>query len=104
LAGLRETDLTAGKDRHSISLIKYLEVFIMEATERTLHYSTEQAIQAQAMYCEIHKLPFFAPGYGTRGCCPHCHNPIFIIGGISVEEAGETLITGCPYCHYSFVE
>ena len=69
-----------------------------------LHYGTEKAIAAQAEYCDRTGNPMFAPGLGSRGCCPNCHNPIYIIGGISIEEAGKTLITGCPYCHVSFVE
>ena len=71
---------------------------------RELHYGTEKAIAAQAAYCDRTGRPMFAPGLNTHGCCPKCHNPIYIIGGISIEEASETLITGCPYCHFSFVE
>ena len=73
----------------------------MEAEEKVLHYYTGKSIEAQYEYCARNNKPVFIP---TNGCCPNCHNPIFIIGGISVEEAESTHITGCPYCHVSFVE
>lgn len=69
--------------------------------EAVLHYYTEQSIKAQEKFCDDHLIPNFSP---KNGYCPHCHNPIYIIGGISVEEASKTHVTGCPYCHYSFVE
>ena len=66
-----------------------------------LHFYTKESIEAQKAYCEKYGVPNFSP---KDGYCPHCHNPIYIIGGISVEEASKTHVTGCPYCHYSFVE
>ena len=72
--------------------------------EKVLYYSTDEAIAAQAAYCDMKNVPMFAPGYGSHGCCYNCHNPIYIKGGISVEEASTRLITGCPYCHASYVD
>ena len=72
--------------------------------ERVLHYSTQKAIQAQVNYCAATGQDFIAPGYGTNGCCPVCHNPIYIIGGVSIEEAESTRITGCPYCKTSYLK
>ena len=61
----------------------------------------------------------FAP---SDGICFHCHHQIyddvlikrrdwktgefkdFVSKGISLEKAGSELTTGCPHCHYSFVE
>ena len=71
---------------------------------KVLHFDTEKAIRAQEEYCEKHHVSMFAPGRGTGGCCYNCHSPIYIKGGISIEEAGSTLITGCPYCRRSFVD
>lgn len=69
-------------------------------------FSTAQAAQAQWTYCGEHKLPCFA-----IALCPHCGRNIYQEyerdghkTGISVEQAGSDLITGCPHCHYSFVE
>ena len=70
--------------------------------ERVLHFDTQQAITEQANYCDRNHLPMIAPGMSTHGCCKNCHNPIYIIGGISIEEARTTYIIGCPYCHTLF--
>lgn len=79
-----------------------LEEIIME--EKVLHFSTAKAIRAQSEYCEKHHVEMVAPGLASNGCCPYCHNPIYIVGGVSIEEAESTLVSGCPYCHYSFVK
>lgn len=41
----------------------------------------------------------FAP---RDGYCWRCHKQIY--EKITVKKATEELITGCPWCHYSFVE
>ncbi len=68
---------------------------------------------AQLEYCEHMDLPFFAP---EDGFCPRCGNNIYDarthltdkydpeFAGISVEEAGSRLITGCPHCSHSFCD
>lgn len=73
------------------------------------HWNTAEAITAQGEYCEKHRAPYFAP---KSGLCFRCHRQIYGIydldgkelRGISVEKAGERLITGCPYCRMSFVD
>ena len=73
-------------------------------------YNTKLAIEAQAKYCKDHDAPNFAPAFD--GSCFRCHQNIYAkivhpsgyVTGITVEQAGRTLITGCPHCHYSFVD
>lgn len=69
-----------------------------------------KAAAAQARYCKTRDVPHFAP---SGGRCYRCHAQIYenlktaegyISHGISVWEAGHRLVTGCPHCHYSFVE
>lgn len=73
------------------------------------NYDPKAAAAAQATYCETEEIPMFAP---ADGVCYRCGRNIFLptngshgaVYGITVEEAGSTLITGCPHCNYSFVE
>ncbi len=73
-------------------------------------YNIEKAIKAQHDYCKNHDIPNFAPA--LDGTCYHCRRNIYVpikgpagyITGITVEQAGKELITGCPHCHYSFVD
>ncbi len=73
-------------------------------------FDTEKAIAAQSDYCEKKKIPNFAPAFD--GTCYHCNRNIYKpythndgrVTGITVEEAGTTLITGCPHCNYSFID
>ena len=63
---------------------------------------TYEAIMAQMKYCEENKLPHFSP---FDGICYKCHQQIFgVEGGITVEQASTTLITGCPLCNFSYCE
>ena len=64
-------------------------------------YDTEAAAAAQTNFCDLNKLPIFAP---RDGCCWHCGRNIYDVGCITVKQAGERLITSCPHCNYSFVE
>lgn len=75
-------------------------------------YNIIKAILAQKQYCKLTGSPKFAP---QDGCCYKCGRNIYMcrintdLGvtfttGISVEEAGKHLITGCPHCHASFVD
>ena len=66
------------------------------------------AEKRQQAYCHRHHVPFFAP---PGGYCPHCFENIYTATendqkspGYSVRRAGETLITSCPFCHWSFCE
>lgn len=72
-------------------------------------FNVNDAIKAQK---EVTDGVVFAP---SDGVCWHCGRNIYeehailkgnvVIGktGYSVEEAGRVLITGCPHCHYSFI-
>lgn len=67
-------------------------------------YDPAAAAKAQEAYCDAHEIPMFAPIN-----CPRCGHGIYDPYPnpnlcYSVEDAGSKLITGCPYCHYSFVE
>lgn len=87
-------------------------------------FNTLEAIQAQKKYCEEKDYPHFAP---TSGRCYRCNKIIYEqIGwkiesgmkfqvplhskelhhttGITVEEAGSTLVTGCPHCNRSYCD
>jgi len=63
-------------------------------------YDTIEAHEEQTKYCEEKKAPHFAP----HSNCYSCGRNIYAEGGISVEEARESLITGCPFCHRSYCE
>lgn len=65
------------------------------------HYDVEAALIAQKEYCDEHNLPHFAPG---DGICFKCRRQIYSEKGYSVERAGSGLITGCPFCLYSYCE
>lgn len=71
-------------------------------------YDRRKAAEAQARYCEEHGYHDFTFEYGF---CPFCgmniydHKPSRWGGtGISVEEAGSRLITGCPHCNHTYVD
>lgn len=72
-------------------------------------YEPPLAEIAQKRYCREKKLPAFFPAGGK---CWVCRKNIFYpykradgtVTGISVEEARERLITGCPHCCASFVD
>lgn len=59
----------------------------------------KEKIQAQKDYCKKNGVPFFAP---ENGKCWNCRNQIF--NRYSLEEAGNHIITGCPYCHRSYCD
>ena len=59
----------------------------------------EEKRLAQKKYCDENQLPHFAP---TDGICWRCHKQIY--DAISLEKASNTLITGCPHCHYSYCD
>ena len=64
-----------------------------------LKYSAAKAMQAQLDYCDEKGYPCFLPSWNI---CPKCCRNIFGDGGYSVEVAGNTLITSCPFCNKSF--
>lgn len=71
-------------------------------------YDKQKAIKAQKEYSETTRNPHFAPHDGNCWACrmniydkktkgDHEH-------GITVEKAGNQLITGCPHCHRSYCD
>jgi hypothetical protein len=82
-------------------------------------FDVDKSIKAQSEYCHKKGCPYFAP---DNGVCWKCNQNIYkpvvhdrtnlkgeIVGntyttGISVEEAGSGLITGCPHCHWSYCD
>lgn len=72
------------------------------------HFNSREARAAQAEYCREKEYPHFAP---MDGRCWSCNKDIYTEidhggykTGISVEEAGSTLITGCSHCHISYCD
>lgn len=56
-------------------------------------------IEAQQAYCKEHEYPMFMP---DNGLCFRCNKDI--TERITAERAGKELITGCPLCHWSYVD
>ena len=67
----------------------------------TKTFNRQEAIKAQRDYCDKHDVPHFAP---FDGICYSCGANIYSERGISVEEAGSRLITGCPFCRRTYVD
>lgn len=77
----------------------------------TTTYNIPEAIKAQKQFCDKNEYPCFAPGNGIYWSC---HQNIYSENGrtrygkkthgISVESAGNYLITGCPFCSRSYCE
>ena len=73
------------------------------------NFDPTKAAQAQEAYCNQREVPMFAP---RNGLCYRCGYNIFLpingshgsVLGVTVEDAGKKLITGCPFCNCSFVE
>jgi len=71
------------------------------------------AIAAQKKVVEDQKAPHFAPHSGNCYRCskniyephprPTPHDPNYVTG-ISVEEAGRGVITGCPHCNATYCD
>lgn len=78
-------------------------------------YDVNEAIKAQKQYCKENRVPNFTP---ENGRCWSCNQNIYSHGksvwkgkfdgresvGISVEKAGQELVTGCPHCHRSYCD
>jgi hypothetical protein len=77
--------------------------------EQSIDFSPPAAVKAQQAYCDANNLPCFAPSV-----CFACGRPIYALEpeaktpeqarAISVNQAGQTLITSCPFCNTSFVD
>jgi len=55
-------------------------------------------IKAQEEYCKKHNVPFFPP----KDKCYDCKNKIW--EKITLDQATNEHITGCPYCGKSFCD
>ena len=60
-------------------------------------YSIEDKIKAQERRIKEKGYPYFPP---RTGQCFKCSRQIY--DRISYEKASKELITGCPFCNYSF--
>lgn len=68
-----------------------------------------EAVIAQHRYCQDHEVGILSP---TGGSCWRCNNNIYFpiqygeydeyTSGITIERAGNELITRCPHCNYPF--
>lgn len=67
--------------------------------EAITKWETEEKINLQRQYCLLKNTPMFAPNTEVSYCCKKN-----IWEKISKEEASTKLISGCPHCHWSFVE
>lgn len=71
-------------------------------------FNIQLACVAQANFQKENGYPDFAPKSGRCFRCGRNIYDLIEIGtrktGISVEKASSELITGCPHCHYSFVD
>ncbi len=56
---------------------------------------------AQKSYCERQGVPYFAP---FDGVCSFCGKQIYNATGVSLKQATDELITGCPHCHHTYVD
>lgn len=65
-------------------------------------YDKTKAMKAQEEYCDKNGYPCYIPS--RYGLCYRCGRNIFGEGGYSVEVAGNTLITGCPFCCASYCD
>lgn len=58
--------------------------------------NNEKKAEAQKEFCRINGLPNFA----GRGGCHSCGKNVY--ESMTLKECSSDLITGCPYCQYSF--
>lgn len=70
-----------------------------------------ESSKAQVEYCKETGAPHFAPRNGVCWNCnkniyqelPHKHHTT-IMCGITVEQAKNQLVTGCPHCNRSYCD
>ncbi|MEK3995665.1 hypothetical protein MKY29_12990 [Psychrobacillus sp. FSL K6-2365] len=81
-------------------------------------YNIAESVKAQSEYCKTNGAPHFAPRGGSCWKCnKNIYEPIerkfkdYLSGeektrttGITVEEAGSQLVTGCPHCNRSYCD
>ncbi len=81
-------ELTREEAREMIEKLAYFGI-----SEENL----EKAV-AQYMYCQKRGIEQFV---GVVGYCWHCDKQVY--EEWDLESAASTLVTGCPYCHRSFI-
>ncbi|WP_411955120.1 hypothetical protein ACKXGF_04990 [Alkalibacillus sp. S2W] len=80
-------------------------------------FDVVEASNAQKHYCNENNAPHFAP---QSGRCWNCGSNIYeakqkvmakgteyereVTTGITVEEASNSLVTGCPHCNRSYCD
>ncbi|SEP57580.1 hypothetical protein SAMN05216232_0214 [Virgibacillus subterraneus] len=85
-------------------------------------FNISASMQAQSKYCEDNSAPHFAP---KSGVCWNCRRNVYepyhwkiengvkkpipqeqstFETGITVEKAGNSLVTGCPHCNRSYCD
>lgn len=62
-------------------------------------FDVSKSIAAQKELCTKKQWPLFSP---ANGICWSCGKQIY--NKISLYKASSELITGCPYCHHSYVD
>lgn len=69
-------------------------------------YDTAKAVKAQREFCTSNAVYNYAEYYTKeKGVCPFCVMNIYSRhGGYSVEYAAANQISGCPFCHKSYVD
>lgn len=68
--------------------------------EKSMNENVKRRIKLQEEYCKrTMKTPQYAP---SDGICWRCGRQIYEEYGD--EYASNNLVTGCPYCHMSYVE
>lgn len=106
-ADVPEREIEAFRDKVKTIVGKVVTESKEEPSE---HFNVSDSTAAQKRYCEEKSYPHFAP---ESGICWKCNQQIYAEGknrsgnlskGISVEQAGSELITGCPHCNWSYCE
>lgn len=71
-------------------------------------FDKNKSIEAQKKYCKEKRYPHFAP---SGGHCWSCGRNIYEpkenkygTTGITLEQASNQLVTGCPHCHRSYCD
>jgi PP-loop superfamily ATP-utilizing enzyme len=79
-------------------------------------YNSELANSAQFKMCKEKDYPHFAPPRTCYACKRDIFQPftrkmrnyegkeVEVTSGIKVADAGNSHITGCPHCHYSYCD
>jgi hypothetical protein len=69
-----------------------------EAMSDELKFSIAESIANQSALCKANDYPHFAPRDGN---CWKCRKNVYEHPS---ENGGQTLVTGCPWCNWSYCE